>query len=79
MSWGVALRNGVAIGLGAVATLFSGTRDSGASVGNLLTEASDNLVQEDGGQLLLEGPPALIRHDPRVLDAYLGGGIEDLT
>jgi hypothetical protein len=37
-----------------VATLFSGTRDSGASVGNLLTEASDNLVQEDGGQLLLE-------------------------
>ena len=54
MSWGVALRNGVAIGLGAVATLFSGTRDSGASVGNLLTEANDNLVQEDGGQLLLE-------------------------
>jgi hypothetical protein len=54
MSWGVALRNSVAIGLAGVATLFSGTRDSGASVGNLLTEASDNLVQEDGGQLLLE-------------------------
>lgn len=54
MSWGVALRNGVAIGLGAVATLFSGTYDTGGSVGNLLTEASDNLVQEDGGQLLLE-------------------------
>ena len=54
MSWGVGLRNAVAIGLAGVATLFSGTRDSGASVGNLLTEASDNLVQEDGGLLLLE-------------------------
>jgi hypothetical protein len=54
MSWGVALRNSVAIGLAGVATLFSGTRDSGASVGNLLTESSDNLVQEDGGLLLLE-------------------------
>jgi hypothetical protein len=54
MSWGVALRNSVAIGLAGVATLFSGTRDSGASVGNLLTEAGDNLVQEDGGLLLLE-------------------------
>ena len=54
MSWGVALRNGVAIGLGAVITLFSGTYDTGGSVGNLLTEAGDNLVQEDGGQLLLE-------------------------
>ncbi len=54
MSWGVALRNGVAIGLGAVATFFSGTYDTGGSVGNLLTENDDNLVQEDGGQLLLE-------------------------
>lgn len=54
MSWGVALRNSVAIGLGGVITLFSGTRDSGASVSNLLTEASNNLVQEDGGLILLE-------------------------
>jgi hypothetical protein len=54
MSWGVALRNGVAIGLGAVATLFSGTYDKGSSLGNLLTEAGENLVQEDGGLLLLE-------------------------
>lgn len=54
MSWGVALRNSVAIGLAGIATLFSGTRDSGASVGNLLTEAGDNLTQEDGGLLLLE-------------------------
>jgi hypothetical protein len=54
MSWGVALRNSVAIGLGGVITLFSGTRDSGSSVSNLLTEASDNLVQEDNGLILLE-------------------------
>lgn len=54
MSWGVALQNGIAIGLGAVVTLFSGTLDSGASVGNLLTETGDNLTQEDGGMLLLE-------------------------
>jgi len=54
MSFGVALRNAVAIGLGGIATLFSGTLDSGASVGNLLCENGNNLVQEDGGQILLE-------------------------
>jgi hypothetical protein len=54
MSFGIDIRNGVAIGLGSIITLFSGTRDSGASVGNLITEASDNLVQEDGGLILLE-------------------------
>ena len=54
MSWGVGLRNSVAIGLAGIITLFSGTRDSGASVGNLLCENGDNLVQEDGGLLLLE-------------------------
>jgi hypothetical protein len=35
-------------------SLFSGTLDTGASVGNLLCENGDNLVQEDGGQILLE-------------------------
>ena len=54
MSWGIGLRNSVAIGLAGIATLFSGTRDSGASVGNLLTESGDNLVQEDNGLILLE-------------------------
>ena len=54
MSFGVALRNSVAIGLAGIATLFSGTRDSGASVGNLLCENDDNLVQEDDGLILLE-------------------------
>ena len=54
MSWGVGLRNAVALGLGGIVTLFSGTRDSGPSVGNLLCENGDNLVQEDGGLILLE-------------------------
>jgi len=53
MSFGVALRNSIAIGLAGIVTLFSGTIDGGASVGNLLTEDSNNLVQEDGGQILL--------------------------
>ena len=54
MSFGVALRNAVALGLGGIATLFTGTLDTGGSVGNLLCENGDNLVQEDGGQILLE-------------------------
>jgi len=54
MSFGVAFRNALGLGLGGIATLISGTRDSGSSVGNLLTESGDNLVQEDGGQILLE-------------------------
>ena len=54
MSWGVGLRNAVALGLGGIVTLFSGTRDSGASVGNLLCENGDNLVQENNGLILLE-------------------------
>jgi hypothetical protein len=54
MSFGVALRNAVGLGLGGIVSLFSGTLDSGASIGNLLTESSENLVQEDGGQILLE-------------------------
>jgi hypothetical protein len=54
MSFGVALRNAVGLGLGGIVSLFSGTLDTGASVGNLLTESGNNLVQEDGGQILLE-------------------------
>jgi hypothetical protein len=54
MSFGVALRNSVAIGLGGIATLFSGTRDTGISVSNLLTESGENLTQEDDGLILLE-------------------------
>ena len=53
MSFGVALRNAVGLGLGGIITLFGG-RNSEQSQSNLLTESSDNLVQEDGGLILLE-------------------------
>ena len=53
MSFGVAFRNAVALGLGGIATLFSG-RASEQAQNNLLTESGDNLVQEDGGLILLE-------------------------
>ena len=52
MSWGVGLRTGVAIGIGSLATFFSGYgRDQ--EFGNLATELGDNLVQEDGGFIIV--------------------------
>jgi hypothetical protein len=52
MSWGVGLRTGVAVGLGNIATFFSGYgRDQ--ELGNLITENNDNLVQEDGAFILI--------------------------
>lgn len=54
MSFGVALRNALGIGLGGIATLFTGTLDQSSLVDNLLCENGDNLVQEDGGLILLE-------------------------
>jgi hypothetical protein len=54
MSFGVALRNAVSIGLGGIATLFSGTIDTSLTVDNLLTESGANLVQQDGDYILLE-------------------------
>jgi hypothetical protein len=51
--FGIPIRNGVSIGLGSVISLLSGY--AGTTVqGNLLTEISDNLVQEDGGLILLQ-------------------------
>jgi ABC-type branched-subunit amino acid transport system ATPase component len=32
----------------------------------------------DAGRLLAEGPPAIIRDDPRVLEAYMGGAPDDI-
>ena len=52
MSWGVGLRTGVAVGLGNIATFFSGYgRDQ--ELGNLITENNDNLVQEVGAFILI--------------------------
>jgi hypothetical protein len=53
MSFGVALRNSLAIGLGGIVSLFGGRGDEQAQ-SNLLCENNDNLVQEDGGLILLE-------------------------
>ena len=49
----LAPRNAVAIGLGGIVSLFGG-RTSEMAQSNLLTESGDNLVQEDGGLILLE-------------------------
>ncbi len=52
MSFGVGLRNGVAIGLGSIISLFSGYgRDQ--AYDNLATESNLNLVQEDGAFILV--------------------------
>lgn len=52
MSWGVGLRTGVAVGLGGIVSFFSGYgRDQ--EFGNLATESGNNLVQEDGGFILV--------------------------
>jgi len=51
--FGVDLRNAVAVGLGGIATLVGG-RSHDQAQDDLLTESNDNLVQEDGGLILLE-------------------------
>lgn len=49
----LAARNAPAIGIGGVVSLFGG-RASEVAQSNILCENGDNLVQEDGGFLLLE-------------------------
>jgi len=51
--FGPDLRNAVAIGLGGIVSLFGG-RSHDQAQDDLLTESNDNLVQEDGGLILLE-------------------------
>jgi hypothetical protein len=52
MRCGVGLRTDVAVGLGSIASFFSGYgRDQ--EFGNLITESSNNLVQEDGSFILV--------------------------
>ena len=49
----LAARNAIGIGLGGIISLFGG-RGSEQAQSNLLTEDGNNLVQEDGGLILLE-------------------------
>jgi hypothetical protein len=51
--FGIPIRNGVSIGLGSIISFLSGYADATVQ-SNLLTEIGDNLVQEDGGLILLE-------------------------
>ena len=53
MSFGIGVRNSIAIGISGLVSL-SGGRQSELAQNNLLTESSDNLVQEDGGLIILE-------------------------
>lgn len=50
--FGMSTRNGVAIGLGNIISFLSGYATATVQ-SNLLTEISNNLVQEDGGLILL--------------------------
>lgn len=49
----LAARNAIGIGLGGIISFFGGRGEEQAQ-NNLLCENGDNLVQEDGGFLLLE-------------------------
>ena len=51
--FGIPIRNGGSIGLGSIVSLLSGYATATVQ-NNLLTEIDDNLVQEDGGLILLE-------------------------
>jgi hypothetical protein len=50
--FGIPIRNGVSIGLGNVISFLSGY-DRVPVQGNLLTEVGNNLVQENGGLILV--------------------------
>jgi hypothetical protein len=51
--FGIPIRNGVSIGLGSIVSLLSGYATATVQ-NNILSESSNNLVQEDGGLILLE-------------------------
>ena len=40
----------------------------------LVMGISDHVVVLDAGTVIAQGTPAEVRHNPRVLKAYLGGG-----
>ena len=42
----------------------------------LIMSLADTIVAMDAGTVIASGPPESIRHDPRVIESYLGGRLE---
>lgn len=43
---------------------------------DFIMKLADPIIVLDQGRVLTEGPPATVRTDDRVMEAYLGGGVE---